>query len=388
MKSWEDTIKEKLEGYESPLPNGSYEAFLKRRNAASRSFISKKNVWVWTLAGAAAVAMVGFILLKPSAVTQESLPVRQQVSAKMEASTLMQENSILSVNGEEAEPARNVPAPNKVKTSAWEEKGMAGIAVEEDVVTKGTETPASENESVIPEDSPAQAEKAPVEVAPIIPAKVALETNRFKGGTVAGSVLGLGVLGTLTATITNKTLNGVGFPVIQDDGPGGYGAPDQLVDAKHFLPLKLGASARIAITERLYFTTGIDYTLYSSVFSSTYNGSGRSYMQHIHYLGLPLRLDWTLFSGKWLDVYVGAGLEGSVCVSARFDGRDITKNPSTLSFLGAGGVQLNLTRRWGLFIDPQLSYTLPLGTVYQKTYQTEHPFMFSVSSGLRITIGK
>ena len=385
MKSWEDTIKEKLEGYESPLPNGSYEAFLKRRNAASRSFISKKNVWVWTLAGAAAVAMVGFILLKPIAVTQESLPIRQQVTAKTEPSTSIQENIIIPEKGAETKPARSVLTPNMTTTNVEEERG---IAVKTDVVSEGAEAPVAENESAIPEDSPTQTDKTPGEVAPIIPAKVALETNRFKGGTVAGSVLGLGVLGTLTATITNKTLKGVGFPVIQDDGPGGYGAPDQLVDAKHFLPLKLGASARIAITERLYFTTGMDYTLYSSVFSSTYNGSGRSYMQHIHYLGLPLRLDWTLFSGKWLDVYVGAGLEGSVCVSARFDGRDITKNPATLSFLGAGGVQLNLTRRWGLFIDPQLSYTLPLGTVYQKTYQTEHPFMFSVSSGLRITIGK
>ena len=387
MNRWENVIKEKLEGYDSPLPNGSYAAFQKRREAASRPSLSP-IVWVWVLSGAVAAAVGLFFLFRPSASMQDPIPIHKPVTVKAEPSPtpVPVDNLVLGKGG---------------KTIMGKRTNDTNQSIDTDVATSRSDDNVTETQSDTPDKGPVQAEELPSRTTqevsrpvstdrtvPDDPVKTELGTSRFKDGLLPGSVLGLGALGTLTAALSNNALSGVGFPVILNDNSGGYSLHPQFVDAKHFLPLKLGASARIALSDRLYFTTGIDYILYRSQFSSAYDGTGGTYMQQIHYLGVPLRMDWMFFSGKRLEVYLGAGLEGNLCVSAQFDGKEITKNPAALSFLGATGVQLNVTRRLGIYLEPQLCYTLPLGTVYQKTYQTEHPFMFTVASGLRITIGK
>ena len=381
MKRWEDIIKERLEGYESPLPNGSYEAFQNRRSAAHRPFLSKRGWWVWLLSGAVAAAIGGVFLLKPSAGTpDEIIPMHKPVIAKMDPSNPLPAEVFVLEMGEK-----------KTKEKGRMTENVTESAAEKEDVT-------SEDQLVQAEDADADAQIVQEESRSVAadraaldnPVKMELGTSRIEDNILPGSVLGLGVLGTLTATLSNKVLNDVGFPVFLHEGGGIYTTPSQMVNVKHLLPIKWGLSTRIAISERLYFTTGLDYILYRSQFTypTSVTGTSGADMQRIHYLGIPLRLDWTLLRGKWLDVYLGAGLEGTFCVAAQFERMEIVKNPAGLSFLGVGGVQLNLTQRLGLYLEPQLSYTIPFGTVYQKTYQTEHTCMFLVSSGLRITIGK
>ena len=57
MKNWEDIIKEKLEGYESPLPEGSLAEFRSRRESAGSPAAKKRTPLLWILPTAVAAAL-------------------------------------------------------------------------------------------------------------------------------------------------------------------------------------------------------------------------------------------------------------------------------------------------------------------------------------------
>ena len=160
---------------------------------------------------------------------------------------------------------------------------------------------------------------------------------------------------------------------------------DPVTGHKHYLPLKAGLSARIPVSNRLYITTGLEYALYPSTFVFSKAGEMK---QYAHYLGIPARLDWSIASGRWLDVYLGGGIEGDFGLGATFDGMRVRNKDIYFSLLGAGGLQLNLTKNLGFYVEPQVSWTIPIRTQGLETYRSEHPFMFSVGTGLRITFGK
>jgi hypothetical protein len=160
---------------------------------------------------------------------------------------------------------------------------------------------------------------------------------------------------------------------------------DPVKGHKHCLPLKAGLSARIPVSNRLNITTGLEYALYPSTFVFSKAGEMK---QYAHYLGIPARLDWSIASGRWLDVYLGGGIEGDFGLGATFDGMRVRNKDLNFSLLGAGGLQLNLTKNLGLYVEPQVSWTIPIRTQGLETYRSEHPFMFSVGTGLRITFGK
>ena len=153
----------------------------------------------------------------------------------------------------------------------------------------------------------------------------------------------------------------------------------------HNLPLKVGISTRIPVSGRFGLTTGIEYSMYSSTFTYTLSGDKK---QIAHYVGIPVRLDWTFITTGWFDAYLGAGVSGDVCVGATLAGEKIKRDGLAVSLLGAGGVQFNVARRVGLYLEPELSWTIPSDAQILRTYRSDHKGMFSVSGGLRINLGK
>lgn len=110
--------------------------------------------------------------------------------------------------------------------------------------------------------------------------------------------------------------------------------------------------------------------------------------QLAHYLGIPLRLDRIIASnGRW-DAYIGAGIEGDYCVGATLGGAPVGKDGFGLSLMGAGGVQWNFTDALGLYVEPEIIWAVPSERRVLMTYRTEHPFMLSVTGGIRVNIGK
>ena len=148
-------------------------------------------------------------------------------------------------------------------------------------------------------------------------------------------------------------------------------------------PLRLGVSARIPVWNKLYVTSGLEYSSYTSRFTYSFVGEKTQVAQ---YLGIPLRLDWVFPLGKRFDAYAGAGIQADFCLAATWDSEAIQRDKPILSLGAAGGVQLNLTQMVGLFVEPQLSWRIPTSNDVLQTYRTRYPCMFSVSAGVRINL--
>ena len=89
-----------------------------------------------------------------------------------------------------------------------------------------------------------------------------------------------------------------------------------------------------------------------------------------------------------MEAYVGGGVKSEICIGATFAGNRIKKDGASISVLGAGGIQMNLTRHLGLYVEPELSWLAIPGKSVLETYRSEHPVMFSATTGLRINIEK
>ena len=75
-------------------------------------------------------------------------------------------------------------------------------------------------------------------------------------------------------------------------------------------------------------------------------------------------------------------------MSATLDGKSIGKDGPAFRLLGACGIQFNATRNLSLFVEPEISWTVPSERRVLSTYSSEHPWMFTVATGVRINLGK
>lgn len=360
MTDWEEIIKDKLEGYESPLPEGGLEEF---RSALSdeRGHQGRQSLrpvyWLSAVAVAAACLVAILFTRKPE--TRED-----EVNTLADAEVVIAPEDVLGQAVTIIEEKPETPLRRKAATA------IAATTIKE------TELPDEDHN--VAEEQPEPTEPAepikriteepdagPGSVAPI---KRGGSTIKIKTGPLMAGVAGTGVLGAAAAILPKigrvgkDAMSTSNLPSpsetnlynLEDnpDNPNPNQPKEPVVNkADSRLPLKIGLSAGIPLTDRLRVTTGVSY----------------SFEQ---YLGLPVRMDWTFASWKSIDLYTGAGLEGRLALQKG------VKDKATLSLVGAGGVQWNLYGRLGLFLEPELSWDLH-----------RESGKLAVSTGLRINLG-
>ncbi len=151
---------------------------------------------------------------------------------------------------------------------------------------------------------------------------------------------------------------------------------------RHEIPKSFGVSARLHLTDRLSINTGLNYTRYASdrtrIFSDyTYQND----RQYVHYLGIPVRLDWMIVNRKHFNFYLGAGIQADKCIYATVGGERLHEKEVLFGLNGAIGLQYNIVPMVGLYFEPDISYSLNEGTI--QTYRSREPFVITVRGGLR-----
>ena len=380
MTNWENIIKDTLEGYESPVPAGSLERFRARRAVAKPAGKRRLRPIFWVAGLSAAAALALFLVPKhqrdpvPVPAPEEiavAEPAADETPAAADGEELLQTGTVKPATGansaaipaKAAIPAANptatavmAPAPSKPNTVQGQPSGQP----------QSESAPARQPESrsqdgTIPEDA----------FEETIPAKAALPA-----GVIAEKALYASSGAVLLAGLTASLFSGGAA-----SAPAPY--PIYAETPIHHFPLRLGITASLPIAGHFSFVSGAEYFLYSSDFNYIEKGEKH---QMVHYIGVPLRLDWNFASIKRLDFYAGGGLEGNFCVAATESGQRMTKEAPSLSLMGAVGMQYRITDVLGLYVEPVLSWTPQADTGTLKTYNTQHPLMISVSTGLRFFI--
>ena len=390
MRKWEDIVKDKLGGYESNLPEDSLAAFNARR-ATAGSTKAKRFPLVWAVVPAIAAGLAAVLLLRKPTVPEDGV---QLIPQSVETYSQV-DDSLDTATPPATEPliaqAVRTKAVRPMPKAEQPEKPAATTVAEETRIPEETLIP--ETDDIGPEDTPEEpaTDNRPVvqDSSPFVPQpsteKSAVQLNIGTGGAIAA---GGGLLAALATQLARADLRPL-LPRDHDtDGPNNTNSIDIINGLEtthpHRMPLVVGLSVKFPVTEKIGVTTGLEYSLYSSSFS--YPPGEKT--QLVHYLGIPVRLDWTFVSSRWLDAYLGTGVKGDLCLGATMDGQSIGKDGPAFRLLGAGGIQFNATRNLGLFVEPEVSWTLPSDRWMLSTYSSEHPWMFTVATGVRINLGK
>ncbi len=162
-------------------------------------------------------------------------------------------------------------------------------------------------------------------------------------------------------------------------------------EARHHQPFTVGLNTRYALTPRLGVQSGLTYTTTASDFIHHLNNQQTQDHQRLHYLGIPLRLDYQLLRLKPLSLYGVAGGEADLCVGAVIttDGvrYHVERDRMQFSAEAALGVQYDFMPRMGVYFEPGLRYYFDNGSSTQNIFK-EKPFSFSLQLGLRLNVGK
>lgn len=424
MKQWEDIVKERLEGYESTLPKGSLAEFQKLRAAGKATPRKKVYPLMWAAAVAVAASLAAVLFLRQPAQPEGGVQLVQQQPAEVqvpaEAAPLVADSLVipepkvtapLLAQAAAMKPARPSGRPVIAQSEPAAEPQIEPVAVPQN---EPEEQPQFEQEEVpVPIEEPAP--EAPVQEfsiptgSPFIPASRPRQKVNLKVALpVTGGVLGTSALALLASNMLRASHNeeepaSAYYSVQQvrfayadllnmDNEPQppnpdmGTSEPVEKLLEYHFaFPLRMGLSTRIPVWNHLYLNTGFEYSRYTSDLSFLLAGAKTQVAQ---YLGIPLRMDWVFPMGKWFDAYAGAGLQADFCVGATWNGDAVPRDKINLSLGTAAGIQVNPRPHIGLFVEPQLSWRVPTTNDVLLTYRIQHPWMFSVSAGVRINLEK
>lgn len=376
MKELEDKIKDRLEGYESRLPESDLAEFKSLLDKASSTSTGHNAAYLaWLLPAATAAGLALFFILRPA-------PGPDPVQ-------------VIDGGAMTAQVADPITVDKNYDASATETKPSAVQTVQHlysrvadrEEVQDRSETVQTTEEQPVEADScgvessgnntntgsSADNDSVPSAFVPTGITENRKPVGMNVGAATAGVVGGSGAIALAGLLQPVHTTSLVGTFDIDDPL---INAPDEKT-ATHRMPLRAGLSLRIPVNERWSLTTGVDYSLYFSKIG--YN------QQRAHYLGIPVRADYSITRNKWLDVYVGAGVSTDFCVAASVDGCKTAKDGIGIALNGAGGVLFSISDHFGLFLEPTFSWNIPSDNRVLDTYKSEHPCMLSVASGLRVS---
>lgn len=155
----------------------------------------------------------------------------------------------------------------------------------------------------------------------------------------------------------------------------------QIASADHKLPVSVGLSVRKHLWGPFSVETGLTYTYLAS--DIKFEGSTEKVEQKLHYVGIPLRLNWNFIDRKPFIMYLSAGGAMEKCVYGKLGDEDQTVKPLQFSLAGAVGVQVNAGKHVGIYMEPGLSYFFDDGSSVE-TIRKETPFNFTLQAGIRL----
>lgn len=149
---------------------------------------------------------------------------------------------------------------------------------------------------------------------------------------------------------------------------------------RHHLPLSFGLTVRKELPHRFSLESGVVYTLLRSDVRLPYSSDDVS--QKLHFVGIPLRMNWQFVERGPLTAYLGAGGMAEKCIAAKFGSQTVDEAALQWSLLAAIGAQYRLADYVGLYFEPELSW-YPTDTQL-RTSRSDAPLSLTLRLGVRV----
>ncbi len=164
----------------------------------------------------------------------------------------------------------------------------------------------------------------------------------------------------------------------------------QQVNAKHHAPVSVGLQVAFGIAPRLSLSTGLVYTRTSSDFYPYAPSSNYNVHQVLHYMGIPVGLNYEFWQSGGFHAYVMAGAEADYNVKNDTEEEGVKKEDAKrdrVQFSGKAslGAQYDITPKVGLYIEPGAKYYFENGSHVENTFK-DKKLNFNLQFGLRFNL--
>lgn len=401
-KEFDSLLRERLEGFEMPLEEGSWAA-LERKLDRRATFRVVRRSAVAALAVAASVAAVLLITKHPA---EEGITVDEgTLIASTEVVTAPAVDTDATVESVAAEEPVTV-IKSAVKQSAAiadaspvksiQTSGTAAQQIEtapqtstEQVAAVDTDTPATEKKHT-PDTYTKEDDTRTIDWDAILREE---EKAVRKAGSDFHPVIALA--SDITSNNTTGAFNIAGGPShasSQDGSQAGGSFPMAVSDPTFYLPISVGLQVKFPITDRLSVGTGLTYSYLVSKYEATVKGElfSNTYNQ-LHYLGVPVNVSFDFLHSKHFAAYASVGAMGEKCLSSRYvygshvDFEDV--DGFQFSVMAGIGVEYWFVPRLGIYLDPSLVYYIENSKHPQPlSIRTAEPTQIRFEAGLRFRL--
>lgn len=158
---------------------------------------------------------------------------------------------------------------------------------------------------------------------------------------------------------------------------------------KHHQPIAFGLSVSYPLSTKWLLSTGVTYTRLHSDFASIINSTSISQEQTLHYLGIPLNVQYRLFHLGGLNVYLSGGAGADYNIKARLESMGVTQHIDRdrwqFSVQGGVGVQYDVLPQLGIYVEPGVKYYFDNGSRLRNFFK-DRPTSLNLQLGLRLNI--
>lgn len=169
---------------------------------------------------------------------------------------------------------------------------------------------------------------------------------------------------------------------------------------RHYQPIRVGLAAAWDFSGRFSLESGLTYSYLVSDLSSGTASDRYDIRQTLHYVGVPLDLNFSIWKASGFDLYLSAGVLAEKCVGGNtatsyfLDSKlsekiseGISEKPWQWSAGASVGVRYDFNKYIGLYAEPGLSYYFDDGSFIESVY-SDRPLNFTLSLGLRFSFGR
>ena len=168
--------------------------------------------------------------------------------------------------------------------------------------------------------------------------------------------------------------------------------------SRHYLPVNVGFSLGWEFAPGFSLSAGVDYTCLVSDLSSGTDATRYETRQTLHYLGIPVTLEWSFVQRPRLRAYLYAGGQARKAVYGTSSTRyvidsapwepvieKIGETPLQWSAGAGAGVEYILGDKVGLYAEPGLNYYFDNGSPVENVFKSR-PLNFNLTLGLRLKL--
>ena len=165
-----------------------------------------------------------------------------------------------------------------------------------------------------------------------------------------------------------------------------YKAPLETIysnsEFSHFMPFGATVLVSFNFERNLALSTGLAYTMLYS--RAQEQGGGDIMKQYVHYVGIPVTLDWHFFNRSGFSLYSRLGGRMDICAGARFGNEKMQEKPLQWTLSASVGANYNFNRTIGLFIQPELDWYITQTSL--QTIRSQSPVNATLRIGLTFNL--